>query len=133
MKFLGNCLFAIMLCSSALADYQNTSQDQLSNFKKAAMFTDPAGTEEFRTQDNMNYNILLKENLTVAQVQLCTKQICELSIIQGNGTCVALTFIGVVTANLTNYAAQRILKMACVATIELDGSVHANPSIGSHY
>lgn len=86
-----------------------------------------AGAPNYRTQDNVLYNITIARG---ANFQACALRICKISRQHGNGTCAVLKEIGVVSADLTSYGVTLVEKTKCAAAIEEVIPVEANPRFG---
>ncbi len=86
-----------------------------------------AGGPNFRTQDNVLYNITIKRE---ANFQACAMRICKISRQHGNGTCAVLKEIGVVSADLTSYGVTLVERTKCAFAIDEDMPVEANPRFG---
>ena len=83
-----------------------------------------AHATEFRTQDNIQYNIAIKDGADFAS---CATQICQISREQGSGDCHVLAVIGIVSANLTWLGVQRVEQTECASAIEADRAVPIRP------
>ncbi len=90
--------------------------------------------QDFNTQDNVNYIILMNTNLETEQRQVCIEKICRSSVETGTGECSVVFDIGntlILSVNLSSFAAQQAKDdVACTSSVELDGEVTAHPSVG---
>lgn len=88
---------------------------------------------DFRTQDNVDYLITLRDGLSERSAQTCVDQICAHARAQGSGRC-QLVFdlppARILGANLVNIAAEQVSRLACVEAIEFDREMEAKPSVG---
>jgi hypothetical protein len=80
------------------------------------------------TADNLNYIIVLKDNVSVDD---CAVEVCNIAKANGNGSCKILgTTLGILGANLTTYAADQVSQNRCVEAVEVEGTKEARPRVG---
>lgn len=97
-------------------------------FAMILMFVSLSAQAQFRTQDNVDYLVTIKN---AAGAEACARAICAISRENGTGECrVIAPSIGVLLANLTTRGADLVLRLKCVRAVELNGVVHAQPRIG---
>jgi len=78
------------------------------------------------TTDNVDYNIVVSEG----NFDACVRDIQAIARGQGRGVFQTLPLVGIVSANLTSFAANQVAKLRCVGSIEVDGTVHTRPRTG---
>lgn len=79
-----------------------------------------AQVQEFRTADNINYNIVVK---TGFDTKACAQDIMEIATDRGTGEFKVLSAIGVVIANMDTIAAEEVSKLDCVQAMEAEQTV----------
>ncbi len=87
----------------------------------------------FRTQDNVDFIVLVKSGLSSQERQACMDQVCKISAEQGTGSCEAVFNIGetlILGANLTTFGADQVAGLTCIDSVEVEQVMHANPSLG---
>jgi hypothetical protein len=88
---------------------------------------------QFKTADNINYIVLLNDEISAEDKKFCQVEICRLAEASGTGECEIVFNISTTTilaANLSSRAADLVSQMGCVSSIRPDEAVQAQPSIG---
>lgn len=87
----------------------------------------------YRTQDNENYIVLLKSELTRPQIAKCQRSICRFAERTGTSLCENIADqpgAYIIVANLSANAAERVARFSCVASIEKERIEGPYPSVG---
>ncbi len=83
------------------------------------------------TQDRIGYSVTLNANLTKKQASACAKKVCSFADTSSKASCQYLSFVGVVTVDLTYSQAHDLSKLIqCVQAIEETLPTEANPRVG---
>lgn len=91
----------------------------------------PAFAGEVGIPENVSYIVTAIEGLNQRQIQACFRQTCRISVEDGGAQCqVIATEFSIFKAVLTDVGADRVRHLRCVAAVEIDGAVGAQPRIG---
>jgi len=81
----------------------------------------------FSTQDNIDYNLVLK---SASNLNSCVSKICKIARTNGNGRCDVMAQIGVISLNLTTRGVELVKVTKCASAIEVDLEVGPYPRVG---
>jgi len=90
-----------------------------------------AKAQSFQTQDNANYIVTVSDG---SNWEHCSNIVCSVAQSAGNGdgTCNALPSIQIIQVNLTTKGLELLSQISsCQLTIEPDGTVEAQPKLGT--